>query len=258
MPMTASPLLPNETTGRLARPDGESLAWRQVEGQGPTVVWVGGWRSDMGGTKAAFLAETAVARGWSYLRFDHFAHGASSGDWAEATVGRWRDDLIGLLDDQVQGPVVLVGSSLGGWLAVLAALARPERVQALVLIAPATDFPQSLMWPGLDDGLRQAILRDGQAWVHDPVEGDYLLTRRFFDEARDWTLLEGAVALTAPVEILQGGADEPVPWRHALRLAEAIEGPDVVFTLIRDGDHRLSRPADLERLVEAVERARRA
>src|SRR5690606_381651 len=125
-----------ETSGFLKRPDGERLAWRRAPGAGPSVVWVGGWRSDMGGTKAEALAEAAREGGWDYLRYDHFAHGASSGAWTEATIGRWREDLIAVIDEMTSGPVVLVGSSMGGWVASLAALERPERLGALVLVAP--------------------------------------------------------------------------------------------------------------------------
>lgn len=245
-----------ETSGFLERPDGERLAWRRVEAQGPTVIWVGGWRSDMGGTKAEALAEAAMARGWSYLRYDHFAHGASSGDWHWATIGRWREDLIAVIDDLVRGPVVLVGSSMGGWVASLAAIARPDRISALVLVAPAADFAHRLMWPNLSDEARHDIMQTGIHTVTDDFDGPYDLTRTFFDEARHWSLLDAAVPIHAPVRILQGQLDEPVPWEHALELADRIEGDDVVFNLIKDGDHRLSRPQDLARLIQIVGEAR--
>lgn len=246
-----------ETSGFLKRPDGERLAWRRVDGQGPTIIWVGGWRSDMGGTKAQALAEAAEAWGWSYLRYDHFAHGESTGDWSAATIGRWRDDLLAVIDDLVEGPVVLVGSSMGGWVSSLAAVARPHRLQTLVLIAPATDFAHRLMWPNLSQAARDEIETTGRHTVTDDFDGPYVLTQAFFEEARRWTLLDGPVAIAAPVRVLQGALDEPVPWRHALDLAERIVGTDVVFTLIKDGDHRLSRPQDLQRLIATVGEARR-
>lgn len=245
-----------ETSGFLQRPDGERLAWRRVDGDGPTVVWVGGWRSDMGGTKAQALADAAQADGWAYLRYDHFAHGESSGDWSLATIGRWREDLIALLDQCVDGPVVLVGSSMGGWVSCLAAVARPDRLKAVVLIAPAADFAHRLMWPNLSDQARHDIMQSGVHTVTDDFDGPYDLTRTFFDEARNWSVLDGPVAIHCPVRILQGQLDEPVPWRHALELADRIEGQDVVFSLIKDGDHRLSRPQDLERLTRVVAEAR--
>lgn len=240
-----------ETSGFLERPDGERLAWRRISGGGPTVIWVGGWRSDMGGTKAEALAEAARTNGWDYLRYDHFAHGESSGDWRAATIGRWREDLVALIDG-VDGPVVLVGSSMGGWVSSLAAVARPDRVAAMVLIAPAADFAHRLMWPSLPQAAQREIEAAGVHTVTDDFDGPYDLTRTFFDEARIWTLLDGPVAIDCPVHILQGRLDEPVPWTHALELAEAITSDAVVFELIKDGDHRLSRPQDLLRLVRTV------
>jgi pimeloyl-ACP methyl ester carboxylesterase len=239
----------------LHRPDGERIAFRRVDGTGPTVLWVGGFRSDMEGTKAVALDQAARERGWACVRYDHFAHGASSGDWKAATVGRWREDAIAMIDS-IEGPVLPVGSSMGGWVALLAALARPEKLAGLVLIAPAPDFTERLMWPSLPDHIRQAILRDGEAEMPDEGLGPYVLTRAMFEEARNWLLLDGPIRLNAPVHILQGKQDEPVPWRHALTLAERIEGPDVRLDLIHDGDHRLSTPADLERLIAAVAQLR--
>ena len=239
----------------LTRPDGETIAYRRIVGSGPTVVWIGGFRSDMEGTKALALEAAAIERGWSYVRYDHFAHGQSSGDWRQATIGRWREDAIGLID-MLDGPVIPVGSSMGGWIALLLALARPERTQGLTLINPAQDFTERLMWPTLPDHVRQSILRDGEALMLEEGLGEYVLTRRMFEEARDWLLLDGPVEIAAPVHILQGRADETVPQAHALALAERLTGGDVTLDLIEGGDHRLSTPRDLARLVETVERLR--
>ena len=241
---------------RLERPDGETLAFRRVEGEGPTVIWVGGFRSDMDGTKAVALQAAARERGWDFVRYDHFAHGRSSGDWRRATIGRWREDAVALIDS-LEGPVVPVGSSMGGWVALLAALARPERMAGLVLVNPAHDFTERLMWPGLADHERQAILREGETLITEEGLGAYVLTRALFEEARAWLLLDGPVAVAAPVHILQGRADAVVPWRHAIALVERLTGGDVRLDLIEGGDHRLSTPADIARLVEAVERNRR-
>lgn len=239
----------------LTRPDGETLAWRRVEGSGPAVIWIGGFRSDMEGTKALALEAAARERGWSYVRYDHFAHGQSSGDWRRATIGRWREDAIGLVDS-LEGPVIPVGSSMGGWVALLLALARPERIKGLVLVNPAQDFTERLMWPSLPDHVRQAILRDGEAAIVEEGLGEYTLTKRMFEEARDWLLLDAAIPVAAPVHILQGRADDTVPQAHALALAERLTGGDVRLDLIEGGDHRLSTPRDLARLVEAVETLR--
>ncbi|WP_426037796.1 alpha/beta fold hydrolase [Brevundimonas sp. DC300-4] len=249
------------TLERLDRPDGETLAWRRIAGFGPTVVWIGGFRSDMEGTKALALEAAAKARGWSYVRYDHFAHGQSSGDWRQATIGRWREDAIALID-ALEGPVLPVGSSMGGWVALLLALARPKRMQGLALINPAQDFTERLMWPSLPDHVRQSILRDGEALIVEegaPGQGlgEYVLTRRMFEEARDWMLLDAAIPIAAPVHILQGRADETVPESHALALVERLSGGDVRLDLVEGGDHRLSTPRDLARLVEAVEGLRR-
>ncbi|MBP8072529.1 MAG: alpha/beta hydrolase [Brevundimonas sp.] len=234
---------------------GETLAWRRVDGEGPTVVWIGGFRSDMEGTKAVALDAAARERGWDYVRYDHFAHGKSSGDWRKATIGRWREDAICMIDS-LKGPVVLVGSSMGGWVALLAALARPGRMAGLVLINPAQDFTERLMWPGLADHERQTILRDGEIVIVEEGFGEYVLTLGMFEEGRDWLLLGAPLRIAAPVHILQGRADDVVPWRHSTALVERLTGGDVRLDLIEGGDHRLSTPDDLERLIEAVERMR--
>ena len=240
----------------LSRPDGETLAFKRINGSGPTVVWIGGFRSDMEGTKALALDAAARDRGWSFIRYDHFAHGQSSGDWRRATIGRWREDAIALIDS-LSGPVIPVGSSMGGWVSLLAALARPQRIKGLVLINPAQDFTERLMWPGLADHERQAIVREGETLIVEEGLGEYVLTRRMFEEARDWLLLDGVIDIAAPVHILQGRADDVVPWRHQIELIERLRGGDVRLDLIDGGDHRLSSPTDLTRLVEAVEGMRR-
>lgn len=239
----------------LGRPDGETLAFKAVAGQGPTVIWVGGFRSDMEGTKALALEQAARERGWNFVRYDHFAHGRSSGDWRQATIGRWREDAVALIDS-LNGPIIPVGSSMGGWVALLATLARPDRIQGLVLVNPAQDFTEKLMWPGLADHERQAILREGETVITEEGLGSYVLTRRMFEEARDWLLLDGIIAIKAPIHVLQGRADDVVPWRHQVELVERLTGGDVRLDLIDGGDHRLSTSADLARLVEAVEAMR--
>ena len=242
-----------ETQGFL-QVEATPLAWRRIAGAAPTVVWLGGFHSDMTGTKAQALADWAAARGRDYLRFDYFGHGASGGAFVDGTITRWRDDVLAVLDRSTVGPVVLVGSSMGGWLACLAALARPDRMAGLVLIAPAADFTQTLLKPGLPPEAVIALARDG-VWTRPSLyDGDgYAISARLLEDGARWSILPGPVAITAPVRILQGGADPDVPWRHALDLACALEGDDVVFTLIRDGDHRLSRLRDITRLIVAVE-----
>ncbi len=244
-----------EETGLLAV-DGEEIAWRRLAGRGPTIVWLGGLRSDMSGTKAQALADWAERGGRACLRFDYQGHGGSSGDFADGTIGRWKADALAAIDELSEGPVVLVGSSLGGWLACLVARERSERVAGMALIAPAADFTEALMRPALPDEALAAIEADG-VWlepsVYEPAD-PLPITKRLLDEGRDHLILDGdEIAIDCPVRILQGGEDPDVPWDHALALAVAIRSRDLTFTLIKDGDHRLSRPQDLARLIAMVE-----
>ena len=244
----------SETSGFLARPEGERLAWRRVAGQGPTVVWLSGYRSDMAGTKAEAIAEWAQAKGRSYVRFDYFGHGESSGDFvAGGCITRWREDALAVIDELTEGPLVLVGSSMGGWIACLAALARPERIAGMALIAPAPDFATRLMPLEIPPEGHQAIAETG-VWMQPSEYGDpNPITAKLLEDGARWSILDAPVPVTAPVRILQGGADPDVPWRHALELAQALKGDDVVFTLIKDGDHRLSRPQDIARILAALD-----
>ncbi|HEY3949457.1 alpha/beta hydrolase [Phenylobacterium sp.] len=243
-----------ETSGKLGRSDGEQLAWRRVTGRGPTLVWLGGFRSDMTGTKAQALSDWALASGHACLRFDYLGHGESSGDFqAKGTISRWREDALAVIDDLTEGPLVLVGSSMGGWIACLAAMARPERIAAMALIAPAPDFTEKLMAPEIPLDGRADLAAHG-VWLRPSEYGDpYPITRALLEDGARWSILGSEpVPIEVPVRILQGGEDPDVPWRHALELALAIKGQDVTFTLIKDGDHRLSRPQDIARLLAVV------
>ena len=207
----------------------------------------------MTGTKAQALADQALAAGRAFLRFDYSGHGESGGGFNDGTIGSWRADTLDMIDRLTQGDLVLVGSSMGGWLACLCALARPERVKGLVLVAPAADFPQTLMVPEMTAANRAALARDG-VWMRPSEYGEpYPIARRFLEESANWNLLPGPVEIDLPVRILQGGADPDVPWRHALALSEALTSQDLVFSLVRDGDHRLSRREDIDRLLAFVD-----
>lgn len=243
-----------ELQGFLDRPDGSRLAWRRVEGDGPVVVWLGGFKSDMSGTKAQALADWAAQAGRAYVRFDYFGHGESSGDFRDGTITRWREDAIAVMNELTAGDLVLVGSSMGGWIACLAALARPERVKAMVLIAPAPDFTEKLMAPEIPPEGRAALAEDG-VWLRPSEYGDpYPITRKLLEDGARWSILGGEpVPVDVPVRILQGVEDPDVPWTHALELAQALKSQDVVFTLIKGGDHRLSRAQDIARLIGSVE-----
>ncbi|MGZ5948217.1 MAG: alpha/beta hydrolase, partial [Caulobacteraceae bacterium] len=196
-----------ETTGNLTRADGETIAWRRVDGQGPTLVWLGGFRSDMTGTKAQALADWAADSGRAYLRFDYLGHGESSGDFrAKGAITRWREDALAVLDELVEGPAVLVGSSMGGWIACLAAMARPQRIAAMVLIAPAPDFTEKLMKPGIPPQGHADLARDG-VWVRPSEYGDpYPITRTLLEDGGRWSILGSEpIPIKVPVRILQGG-----------------------------------------------------
>ncbi len=217
-------------------------------------MFCGGFKSDMTGTKALALEASCRAEGRGFIRFDYYAHGASPGDFEQATIGRWKDDTLAVIDEVVQDPLVVVGSSMGGWMMLLAALARPERVKGLVGVAAAPDFTQELMWPELSDEARAVLARDG-VWRRPSQYSDdpYPITLRLIEEGRDHLVLNRLGGLACPVRLLHGVQDADVPWRHSLRLLEALGGVDVTLTLVKDGDHRLSTPADIARLCTTVE-----
>lgn len=236
------------------RGDGLRLAFERNDGAGPTFVWLGGFGSDMSGTKAQALAEWAAATGRAFLRFDYSGHGRSGGAFADGTISRWLADTLAVIDAQTRGPLVLVGSSMGGWIALLAARARPERVAALLLIAPAPDFTETLMWDSFSDAVKAEILETGR-WArpsqYDPAP--QIVTRALIEDGRRHLLLNTPIPFAVPVRIIQGLADPDVPWSHAVKLVERLECPDLTLTLVKDGDHRLSRPQDLARLIGAAE-----
>ena len=208
----------------------------------------------MTGTKALFLEDYCRRRGRAFVRFDYFGHGASSGDFAHGTIGRWREDAIAVIDSLTTGPQILVGSSMGGWIMLLAALARPGRIAGLVGIAGAPDFTEELLWPRLSPAQREEIMGRGAVVLpsgYDPA--GYLYTRALVEDGRRHLLLREPIALDMPVRLLHGLADESVPWQLSLRLAERLASHDVVVTLIKDGDHRLSTPADLARLAQTLD-----
>jgi pimeloyl-ACP methyl ester carboxylesterase len=209
--------------------------------------------SDMTGTKATMLEGYCRGRGQAFLRFDYFAHGASSGDFVDATIGRWREDALAVLDRLTEGPQILVGSSIGGWLMLLVALARPERIAGLVGIAAAPDATEDLMEPELTPDQREAMRRDGLVRIpsaYDPP--GYIITRRLIEEGQQHLVLRAPIPFEGPVRLLHGMKDPDVPWQTSVRLAERLAGGDVTVTLIADGDHRLSTESDLGKLRAAV------
>ncbi|MGD0635393.1 MAG: alpha/beta hydrolase [Beijerinckiaceae bacterium] len=241
--------------------ESRAIAYRYRAAAGstrPGLVWFGGFRSDMLATKASALDDYAAAHGRAMLRFDYSGHGESGGRFEEGTISRWLEESLAVLRAKTSGPQILIGSSMGGWLALLAAqalhAAGDDRVAGLVLIAPAVDFTEGLLWDGLDEATKKQINEQGvwlrpSAYSPEPVP----ITRALIRDGRRHLLLGAPLRSYAPVHILQGMADEDVPWRHAMRLVEHLVGDSVVVTLIRDGDHRLSRPQDIARLIAAVE-----
>ncbi|HYE51456.1 MAG TPA: alpha/beta hydrolase [Azospirillaceae bacterium] len=232
---------------------GATIAYRRSPGRGPGIVFLGGFKSDMTGTKAVALETFARREGRAFVRFDYQGHGASSGAFRDGTVGTWAEDAVAVLDHLTEGPQVLVGSSMGGWLMLLAALARPDRVAGLVGIAPAPDFTERLIWDRLDAETRGILLRD-RVWIepssYDPA--GYPITLDLIEEGRRHLLLGRPVPLSCPVRLLHGQRDPDVPWQVSLDLARDLASDDVRVTLVKDGDHRLSRPQDIGLLTRTV------
>jgi pimeloyl-ACP methyl ester carboxylesterase len=237
------------------------LAVRLRTGAPPSLLWLGGFRSDMKDTKAEALDTWAHKMGRAMTRFDYSGHGESSGDFGEGTIGRWLDESLAVFDTFCRGPQVLIGSSMGGWLALLLVreLARrrpqplPATVAGLVLIAPAVDFTEELMWKRFPSEVKRQIQQSG-VWARPSQYSDepYPITRELIEEGRRHLLLDGMIETGCPVRILQGVQDPDVPWQHAVELSARFARDDVVLTLVKDGDHRLSRPEDIERLIAAV------
>ncbi len=242
-----------EITGTLGQGGGISIAYRRRAGKPgmPGVVFLGGFRSDMTGCKASAVDRLCAERGQAYCRFDYRGHGASGGRFEEASIGDWLADSGSVLEGLTEGPQILVGSSMGGWLAVLLAEMVPARVAGLVLIAPAIDFTEDLVWNRLSLTERQEMERSGG--LDRPSEygdGPYVFTHHLIVEARAHLVFGREIGFAGPVRVLQGMRDDAVPWQVAVRLTEALPGPDLQLTLVKDGDHRLSRTQDLA-LIEA-------
>lgn len=217
-------------------------------------MFLGGFRSDMTGTKANFLHDWAEKRGRAFLRFDYSGHGASSGDFLDGCIGDWAEDAIAVFDALTEGPQVLVGSSMGGWMALLLARARPARVAAVVGIAAAPDFTEDGMWASFTEEQRAALLRESHVDLPSDYSNEpYRITRRLIEDGRNHLVLRTPLALPLPVRLLQGSADADVPVAVALRLLDHAEGPDIRLTLVKDADHRFSDPACLALVLQAVE-----
>jgi pimeloyl-ACP methyl ester carboxylesterase len=234
------------------------IAVRARAGASPGLIWLGGFKSDMTGTKALALEAWAVEHGRACVRFDYSGHGESGGAFIDGTIGRWLEESVAVFEQFCRGPQIVIGSSMGGWMALLLAreIARRQlgaaSLAGLVLIAPAPDFTEQLMWNGFPPEVQEEIQTKG-VWMRPSQYGDpYPITRALIEEGRNHLLLGSAIDVGCPVRILQGAQDPDVPWQHAFALAHRLPTEDVVLTMIQDGDHRLSRPQDIARIIAAV------
>jgi len=238
----------------LTTTEGRRIAYRKQPGRGPGVVFLGGFRSDMTGTKAAFLADWAAARGRAFLRLDYSGHGRSGGAFEDGAIGDWFEDARAALEALTEGPQVLVGSSMGGWIALLLAREMPERIVGMVGIAAAPDFTEDSMWAGFDGGQRAALLRDGRITLPSDYDAaGYTITRRLIDEGRSRLVLRAPLPLPFPVRLLQGTDDIDVPPAVALRLLDHATGSDIRLTLVKGADHRFSTPDCLALIATAID-----
>lgn len=233
------------------------IAVRARKGRSPGLFWLGGFNSDMKGTKAVALDAWATEHGRACVRFDYSGHGESGGRFIDGTIGRWLEESVAVFSQFCDGPQIVVGSSMGGWMALLLARELANRpgnagLAGLVLIAPAPDFTEELMWKGFSPDIRRQIETEG-VWMRPSEYGDpYPIAKGLIEEGRNHLLLGGAITVGCPVRILQGAQDPDVPWKHAFALAHRLPADDVVLTMIQDGDHRLSRPQDIARILAAV------
>ena len=238
----------------LSRDDGRTIAYHFTPGKSPGVVFLTGLMSDMEGGKALSLEGFCRARGQAFLRFDYSGHGASSGAFTDGTIGRWAEDTVFVLDELTDGPQVLVGSSMGGWIMLLAALERPHRVAGLLGTAAAPDFTEDLIRPGLTGEQKAALEGDGLVRLPgDYGEDPYPITRALLEDGRTHLLLRQEIPLEIPVRLIHGMKDADVPWGTSLLLAGRLKTGNVEVTLVKDGGHRLSEPEDLERLCGTLE-----
>jgi pimeloyl-ACP methyl ester carboxylesterase len=237
----------------LAREDGTRIAYHHTPGGAPGVIFCGGFMSDMTGTKALALEEACQKSSRSYTRFDYRGHGQSGAAFESGTIGLWAGDAQAVLDKVTQGPQIIVGSSMGGWIMLLLARARPARIAGLIGIAPAPDFVLR-MWDQFSDEIKATLKRDGVYYAPSEYsEEPYAITLQLIEDGRQHLVLQEPLSVDYPVRILHGMADPDVPWRQSLTIVERLQGDDIVVTFSKNGDHRLSKPDDIARLIGAVE-----
>ncbi len=235
----------------LDTPEGRRIGYHRLPGAEPGVVFLGGFASDMSGTKATHLEGWARARGRAFLRFDYSGHGVSSGAFTDGCIGDWAADAAAVLDRLTDGPQILVGSSMGGWIALLLARAMPDRVAGLVTIAAAPDFTDDL-WDGMDAAARARLAADGAVDLPSEYGAPLPVTRHMIADGRAWRVFDAPLPLPLPVRFLQGTADAEVPVAKALRLLDHATGADMRLTLVKGADHRFSDPAGLASIETAI------
>lgn len=238
----------------LTTSEGRRIAYHRIAGQGPGVVFLGGFKSDMQGTKALHLEAWARQSRRAFLRFDYSGHGESGGRFEDGCVGDWAEDARAMIEALTDGPQVLVGSSMGGWIALLLARSMPQRVAGLVTIAAAPDFTEQGFWAGLDPAQREILMRDGRIETpSDYSDEPYVITRHLIEDGRKRLVLNQPLPLPFPVRLLQGTADADVPVDWALRLLDHASGPDIRLVLVKDADHRFSTPECLDLVTASIE-----
>jgi pimeloyl-ACP methyl ester carboxylesterase len=238
--------------GRIDNGNGVELAWQRLAGSGPCVVFLPGFRSDMTGDKATALAALCAREGRAMLLFDYAGHGQSAGRFENGTISTWKCDALAVIDGLTQGPLLLVGSSMGGWIGTLVAMARPERIAGFIGIAAAPDFTEAMMWEAMTFEERATLMERGVLEQPSDYGTPYAITRALIEDGRTQLVLGGPIPITAPVRLLHGQADRDVPWEFSLRLAAQIASKDVQVVLVKDGEHRMSRRHDLDLLRATV------
>lgn len=237
------------------REDGVNIAYHATSGKSPGVVFLGGFRSDMGGTKAIALEQWCQEQGRGFLRFDYQGHGASCGTFEEGCVGDWADDAVSIFDALTQGPQVLVGSSMGGWIMLLLAQRCPDRIAGLLGLAAAPDFTEDLMWKDLNDAQRQELQQQGCVALPNcyDTQEPYIITQKLIEDGKRHLLLRDSLNIGVPVRLIQGLKDADVPWATALKIQEVLVSSDVEIQFVKNGDHRLSEAPDLLRLTRTLD-----
>lgn len=236
----------------LTTPQGRRIAYHQLAGQGPGVVFLGGFKSDMEGSKALYLQEWAVAQGRAFLRFDYSGHGQSSGDFLDGAIGDWSEDALAVIGTLTEGPQILIGSSMGGWISLLVARALPGRIAGMIGVAAAPDFTEDSMWQGFTPAQRAELAKGQVELPSDYSDEPYIITRRLIEDGRNHLVLQSPLVLPFPLRLLQGSADTDVPPAVALRLLEHAQSPDSRLTVVKGADHRFSTPECLGLISSAI------